>query len=90
MLWKILGTGGTVVAAFAVRKVMDVSWQAVVGDEPPTSPENPETDLVQAVAWAALSGALIGLARMVATRQAAVAFEKITGDLPKQMLKDSK
>lgn len=85
MLWKILGTGGAVVAAFGARKAMETTWTKIVGHEPPTNPESPDTDWVEALAWAALSGALLGLARMAATRQAAKTFKKFTGDLPKPL-----
>lgn len=89
MLWKILGTGGAVVAAFGTRKLMETTWKGVMGSEPPTSPESPDTDWLEAVAWAALSGALLGLARMLATRQAAKTFQKFTGDLPKPLRADN-
>ena len=36
----------------------------------------------EAVAWAAVSGALIGLARMFAARRAAGYYAKSTGHLP--------
>lgn len=88
MLWKVLGTGGAVAAAFTTQKAMNLVWHAAMGHEPPQTPESPESDWVEAVAWAAVSGALIGLARMVATRQAARAYYSITGDLPKPMRRD--
>ena len=36
----------------------------------------------EALGWAALSGAAMGLARMLATRKAAVVYQKSTGHLP--------
>ena len=44
--------------------------------------------LGEAVLWAAVSGTLIGVARMLATRRAATYYAKSTGHLPPQLQKD--
>jgi hypothetical protein len=40
------------------------------------------------VAWAAVSGTMIGIARMLATRKAAHYYAKSTGHLPPELQKD--
>jgi hypothetical protein len=40
------------------------------------------------VAWALLSGAVIGLARLFATRRAAIYYRRSTGELPQAMRRD--
>ena len=42
----------------------------------------------EAVAWAAVSGTLIAIARMLATRRAANYYAKSTGHLPPGLQKD--
>lgn len=85
IVWKIMGTVGAVVAAGLADRALHVLWQAATGNKPPTIPEDPETDWTEALVWAAASGAVIGLARLVATRQAAAYYSRSTGELPKAL-----
>ena len=81
--WKVLATGSAVVAGIAAKKVLEVAWEKGTGKEPPRNPESPETTWAEAVGWAVLSGVVYGLARLVATRQAAQYYKRSTGHLPK-------
>ena len=83
MVWRILGTGSALLAAAGARKLMTAGWRAVTGKEPPSNPESPTTTMWEAVAWAVASGAAVGTARLLATRQAARYYEKSAGHLPK-------
>jgi hypothetical protein len=83
--WKILGTGGAVLAGIAARKTITSGWQAATGNPPPANPESPDTTWAEAVAWAVLSGAIVGTARMLATRKAAEYYRRSTGHLPPKM-----
>jgi hypothetical protein len=88
ILWKVLAALSAVAAAQAADKTLTVIWRGATGDKPPTVPEDPETNWAEAVAWAALSGAVMGIARMLATRQAAQYYVKSTGKLPKALVRD--
>jgi hypothetical protein len=83
--WRILGTGGAVVAGLAARKAITSGWQIATGKPPPTNPEHPDTTWAEAVGWALLSGAIVGTARMLATRKAAEYYRRSTGHLPPKM-----
>lgn len=83
--WKILGTGGAVVAGIAARNLLTTGWKAATGSAPPTNPEHPDVEWHEAVLWAVLSGAVIGVARMLATRKAAEYYRHSTGHLPPDM-----
>src|SRR3954452_10840082 len=72
----------TVGAAWAGRKSVAGLWKVVTGNEPPVNPEDPEVSWQEAVGWALVSGAVIGLARLVASRQATVVYRKTTGVTP--------
>ena len=68
----LLGKPGTaallVATAMLTRKSLAKTWEAV-GDKPaPPDEDNAEVDLREAVAWALLSGAAVGLARLFARR----------------------
>lgn len=82
-VWKVLGTGSAVLAGVAAKNVLSMAWQSGTGKEPPRNPEAAETSWGEAAAWAMASGALIGLARMMATRQAARFYKNSAGHLPK-------
>ena len=49
---------------------------------PPANPEHPDTTWAEAVAFAVVSGAIVGVARMLAARKAAEYYRKSTGHLP--------
>ncbi|MFN8073953.1 MAG: DUF4235 domain-containing protein [Kineosporiaceae bacterium] len=83
--WKVIGVGTAGLAAAAADRVLHLTWEAATGRKPPTVPEDPETDWREAVAWALVSGAVIGLVRLVATRRAAAYYARSTGSLPKAL-----
>lgn len=83
--FKLLTVGGTVGASWVARKVVTAGWKLTTGNEPPANPEDPEVEWAEAVGWALLSGAAIGLARLAASRQAAVAYHSFTGHQPSNL-----
>jgi hypothetical protein len=85
LVWKVLGTGSAVLAATLAEKGLTTAWRAATGDAPPVNPEDPDTRWSEAVAWAVLSGALIGVARLLATRRAAEYYRRSSGELPKAL-----
>ncbi len=85
LAWRVIGTGSAVLAAAAAQKGLSAAWKLATGDDPPTIPEDPETTWTEAIAWAMLSGAVLGVARLVATRRAAHYYMKSTGELPKAL-----
>lgn len=85
MVWKVLGTGAAVLAASVAEKGVTSLWRAATGEEPPVNPEDPDTHWSQAVTWAVLSGAAIGVARLLATRRAAAYYRASSGSLPRAL-----
>jgi hypothetical protein len=81
-LWKLFGPGSAVLSGVAAKKVLTTGWKLATGNPPPANPEHPDTSWGEALAWAIVSGALIGVARMLAARKAAEYFRKQTGRLP--------
>lgn len=81
-LWSAYGLAATLVAGLAARKAMSTSWKLATGKTPPTNPEHPDVSIGEAIAWAAASGVAVGLARMLASREAASYWRKSTGHLP--------
>ena len=82
---KLLTTGAVIAASTIARKATDGTWKFVTGSDSPSNPEDPDIDLKEAVAFAVLSGALVGLARMLANRESTKVIAKASGKSPKQV-----
>jgi Protein of unknown function (DUF4235) len=82
LTWKLFATVSAVTAGIVTRKVLTAAFRKTTGKPPPANPEAPSTSWQEAVAWAVVSGAALGLARMLATRKAAAVYQKSTGHLP--------
>ena len=85
LVWKIMAAGAAVAASVVARKLTDGTWKFVSGGDSPSNPEDPDIDIKEAVAFAVLSGAIVGLSRLVANRQATKLYQKSTGHLPKAL-----
>lgn len=81
-LWSAYGLVATLGAGLAARKAMTTSWKVATGKNPPQNPAHPDVSIGEAAAWAAVSGLAVGLARMLASREAANYWRKSTGHLP--------
>ncbi len=80
--WRVVGLGAAIGATVVARKGMTSTWKLATGDAPPVNPEDPDTTWKEAAAWAVVSGAAVGLARLLATRKAAEYWRRSTGHLP--------
>ena len=85
LVWRVLGTGGAIGAAVVARKLITHAWTSATGRPPPVNPEDPQVSWPEAVGWAVTSGAFIGVARLIATRKAAVYYTKSAGHPPKAL-----
>ncbi len=87
-MWKVMASLATLVGAAVAQRALSTGWQAATGHHPPDAPENPETGLGQAIVYAVVAGALLNLARVFATRQAARLYaQRNGGRLPKALLR---
>lgn len=70
-------------AAFVARKLIVFGWTKVTGKEPPDAAESPEVAIGEAVVWALVVGAGVGVARVLAvqlaSRQASKHLAKSAG-----------
>lgn len=81
-MWSVMGLAATMGATVAARKALTTTWKVATGKKPPVNPAHPDVSINEAVAWAAVSGVAVGLARMMASRKAADYYRKSTGHLP--------
>ncbi|MBO3086208.1 DUF4235 domain-containing protein [Cellulomonas fengjieae] len=68
MVAKVIGTGAALAAAFLVNQVLNQAWKAKTGHKPPRADDPGDAGLSEIVAAAALTGALVSMARVLATR----------------------
>ncbi len=81
-VWSVFSLAAALGAAAVMKKTLNTSWQKATGKQPPANPADPDVDIWEAVAWAAVSGTLIQIARMLAARKAANYYARSTGRMP--------
>lgn len=81
-LWKTLAWLSTVAAAWAARQAATALWSKVSDTEAPVNPADKSVGWIEAAGWAAVAGLAGGLARVLARRGAAAAWQQVTGDDP--------
>jgi hypothetical protein len=83
--WTLFSLVSALAAAALAKKLLNTSWRAATGKNPPENPADPDVDVWEAVLWATVSGTIVGLARMLAQRRAASYYARSTGELPPQL-----
>jgi hypothetical protein len=81
-VWTVFSLVAGLGAAAVMRKLLDHSWKAASGKNPPENPADPDVSIGEAVMWASVTGAAVALARMLAQRRAASYYARSTGKLP--------
>ncbi|HLL08766.1 MAG TPA: DUF4235 domain-containing protein [Nocardioidaceae bacterium] len=84
-LWRVYGMAAAAGAMVVTRQLLDKGWRLATGKYPPKNPEHPDVTMPEAMAWAIASGVAVGVARMLAARQAAQYWRRSTGQLPPGM-----
>lgn len=80
ILAKIIGAAATLIAAWLVQKVISGVWKAQTGHKPPTADDDTNANLTELVTAAAVTGALVAISRVLATRGAAHVVAAIEDD----------
>ncbi len=80
-LWTMAATGAAIGAAALAKKVLTKGWVKRTG-KVPGNPATSETTWGEALAWAVVSGVVVGIARLAAQRGVAAAFQKGGRGLP--------
>lgn len=72
----IVLTLAAVAAGLLLRRGLTAQWEKRTGRTPPTNPAAPGVSWGEALAWAALTGAVIGVGRIIARRLATTAWRR--------------
>jgi hypothetical protein len=81
-IWQMVAALTGMVAATAVRRVAVATWKTTKHEDPPENPAAGDVGWRDALTWAVAIGVGAGVARVVAERGAAAAWERATGDPP--------
>ena len=65
---KLIGAGAAFAAALVVQKILGLAWKAKTGHKPPAADDQGDAGLAEVVAAAAITGALVAMSRVLATR----------------------
>lgn len=68
---KVVTAVATIAAGLVANKVLGVAWKGITGHEPPMDEKDGDLPVAEVVIFAAVSGALVALARVYANRGAA-------------------
>jgi hypothetical protein len=82
MTWTLVAGGAAILGAAVARRGLRAAWKAWKHADPPEDPTDPQISWGEAVAWTALVGAAIGVARLLATRAASDGWLHTTGHRP--------
>ncbi|WP_231617707.1 DUF4235 domain-containing protein [Novipirellula aureliae] len=71
---NMLAFGAAIAATFLARNALQASWRTTLDRDPPKNPASPEVDWKDALLWGALSGAVVGMARIASRRTSSAAY----------------
>jgi hypothetical protein len=74
--YKLLAMIASLLGALVARRLLSTVWKLARGKEPPANPEHPTVTWPEAVSWAVLSGAVVGVARLIAQKKVADSFHR--------------
>ncbi len=84
-VWNWVAAGAAVGAVSASRPLIEQGWRLAFRSEPPGNPAHQDVAWRDAILWAVITGALVGLIRLVAQRLAAGAWQRLTGRYPESL-----
>lgn len=77
--WSLLGTGTALLAGVLTRRVVRAGWEKSRGDAPPEDPAAESDGWKRALAWGVVSGAAVGVARVLGRSSAARGWRRLAG-----------
>jgi len=82
LAWQGVAIASGTVAAAAVRQLAVTTWRTTKHEDPPENPAARDVSWPDALTWTIAVAIGAAVARVVAQRGAAAAWEKATGDPP--------
>jgi hypothetical protein len=82
LAWQGVAIASGTLAAAAVRRAAVTTWRTTKHEDPPENPAGRDVSWTDALTWTIAVAVGAAVARVVAQRGAAAAWEKATGDPP--------
>ncbi|HSJ23525.1 MAG TPA: DUF4235 domain-containing protein [Longimicrobiales bacterium] len=82
IIWMGIAAGAAALTAFAVRKGLEQAWRVATDDDPPDDPSSPDVPWRHAIIWAAATGAIGNIGRLLAQRTTEAGWHRVTGETP--------
>jgi len=60
---------------FVARQALQAGWRTALDRDPPKNPASHEVDWKDAILWGAVSGAVVGIARIASRRASSSAYQ---------------
>jgi Protein of unknown function (DUF4235) len=84
-VWNVVASGAAIGAVVLTKPLIERAWRLTFRAEPPGNPADQDVSWRDAILWALVTGALVGVIRLVAQRVAAGAWQKARGSYPKEL-----
>lgn len=84
-VWNGVASAAAVGAVVLTKPVIERAWRLAFGTDPPGNPAAEDVSWHDALLWALVTGAVVGVVRLVAQRLAAGAWQKARGSYPKEL-----
>ena len=81
-LAKIAGAMAALGAAWAAQRAVTVAWRLTTGHRPPSADDDLDGQFVEIAAAAALTGAAVAVARLLAARQTTRLAARVNANRP--------
>ena len=82
ILWSTFATITAAIASKSTRSGLKKGWTKVRRAQPPDNPDRPDVSWVDALLWAALSGLVVGVVRVLVQRGSASIWRRVTKHEP--------
>jgi Protein of unknown function (DUF4235) len=84
-VWNAVASGAAIGAVVLTKPLIERAWRLAFRAEPPGNPAHQDVSWRDAILWALVTGALVGVIRLVAQRVAAGAWQKARGGYPEEL-----
>lgn len=74
--WQLLAGATAFATSLVLRPVLKGGWKRVTHTDPPNNPAARDVTWGQAIAWAVVTGVVVGVARVAARRGAATLWAR--------------
>jgi hypothetical protein len=84
-VWNAVASGAAIASVVVSKPLLERVWRVTFRSDPPGNPAHHDVAWRDALLWALITGALVGVIRLVAQRAAAGAWYRVTGDYPEAL-----